>query len=59
MNVFSTSHRRAFAVPCIGVQSYRYALDNDLWKPRIGTVQGAADRGGTDAPAAGASNPGA
>jgi dienelactone hydrolase len=36
--------RVAVAVPCIGVQSYRYALDNNLWKGRIGTVQGAANQ---------------
>jgi dienelactone hydrolase len=35
--------RIAVSIPCIGVQSYRYGLENNLWKGRIGTVQGAAD----------------
>jgi dienelactone hydrolase len=39
----AADERVAVAVPCIGVQSYRYALENDLWKGRIGTVQGAAN----------------
>jgi dienelactone hydrolase len=39
----AADERIAVAIPCIGVQSYRWALDNDQWKPRIGTVQGAAD----------------
>ena len=38
--------RIAAAVPIIGVQGYRWALDNDRWQPRVGTflpaVEGAA-----------------
>lgn len=35
---------RIFAtVSCIGVQSFRWALDHDLWQSRIGTVQAAFD----------------
>ncbi len=33
--------RIAVAVPCIGVQSFRWALDNNAWKGRIGTIQSA------------------
>jgi dienelactone hydrolase len=39
----AADERVAVAVPCIGVQSYRYGLENNLWKGRIGTVQGAAN----------------
>jgi dienelactone hydrolase len=35
--------RIAVAVPCIGVQSFRWALDNNDWKGRIGTIQTAFD----------------
>jgi dienelactone hydrolase len=31
------------AVPCIGVQSFKWALDNNDWNGRIGTVQPAFD----------------
>src|SRR5262249_49837570 len=31
--------RIAAAVPCIGVQSFRWALDNDAWQSRAGTFQ--------------------
>jgi len=35
---------RIFAtVSCIGVQSFRWALDHDAWQSRIGTVQAAFD----------------
>lgn len=38
--------RIAVVVPIIGVQGYRWALDNDQWRPRVGTflppVEGAA-----------------
>jgi dienelactone hydrolase len=27
------------AVPCIGVESFRWALDNNDWKGRVGTIQ--------------------
>jgi dienelactone hydrolase len=35
--------RIAVAVPCIGVQSFRWALDNDKWQARVGTIQEAFD----------------
>ena len=41
--------RIAVAVPCIGVQSFRWALDNDGWQSRIGTVQKAFDAIAKDA----------
>src|SRR5688500_771394 len=33
--------RIAVAVPCIGVQSFRWAIENDSWQSRIGTIQAA------------------
>jgi len=33
--------RIAVAVPCIGVQSFRWALENDAWQSRAGTFQAA------------------
>jgi dienelactone hydrolase len=35
--------RIAVAVPCIGVESFRWALDNHDWQGRIGTIQPAFD----------------
>jgi dienelactone hydrolase len=35
--------RISVAVPCIGVQSFRWALDNNDWQGRIGTIQPAFD----------------
>ncbi len=35
--------RIAVAVPCIGVQSFRWALDHQDWQGRIGTIQSAFD----------------
>lgn len=35
--------RIAVAVPCIGVQSFRWALNHDDWQGRIGTIQAAFD----------------
>jgi dienelactone hydrolase len=35
--------RIAVAVPCIGMQSFRWALDHDDWQGRIGTIQNAFD----------------
>ncbi|MEY2880117.1 MAG: hypothetical protein RLZZ15_2497 [Verrucomicrobiota bacterium] len=35
--------RIAVAVPCIGVQSFRWATENNSWQSRIGTVQAAFD----------------
>jgi dienelactone hydrolase len=35
--------RIAVAVPCIGVESFRWALANNDWQGRIGTIQNAFD----------------
>lgn len=35
--------RIAAAVPCIGVESFRWAAENNSWQSRIGTVQAAFD----------------
>lgn len=35
--------RIAASVPCIGVQSFGWALQNDAWHSRIGTIQSAVD----------------
>lgn len=35
--------RVAVAVPCIGVQSFRWELENGQWKARIATIQDAFD----------------
>ena len=35
--------RITVAVPCIGVESFRWALDNNDWQGRIGTIQNAFD----------------
>jgi dienelactone hydrolase len=41
--------RIAVAVPCIGVQSFHWALDNDSWQSRVGTFQKAIDAAAKDA----------
>lgn len=41
--------RIAVAVPCIGVQSFRWALDHDAWQSRVGTFQAAVDAAARDA----------
>jgi dienelactone hydrolase len=48
--------RVAVAVPCIGVQSFRWAMENNSWQSRIGTVQAAFVAAAKDA---GIENPGA
>jgi dienelactone hydrolase len=35
----AAEERIACAVPCIGVQSFRWALDHDQWHGRVGTIQ--------------------
>ena len=35
--------RIAVAIPCIGVQSFGWALEHEAWKSRIGTIQKAFD----------------
>jgi len=41
--------RIAVAVPVIGVQSFRWALDHDAWQSRVGTFQAAVDAAAADA----------
>jgi dienelactone hydrolase len=41
--------RIAAAVPVIGVQSFRWALDHDAWQSRVGTFQSAIDRAASEA----------
>jgi dienelactone hydrolase len=40
--------RIAAAVPVIGVQSFRWALDHDSWQSRVGTFQAAVDAAAAD-----------
>jgi dienelactone hydrolase len=40
--------RIAVAVPCIGVQSFRWALDNNSWQSRIETIQSAVNSAAQD-----------
>ena len=35
--------RIAVAVPCISVQSFRWALENNAWQARVGTIQPAVE----------------
>jgi dienelactone hydrolase len=39
----AADERIAVAVPCIGVESFRWALDHHDWQERIGTIQNAFD----------------
>ena len=39
----ATDPRIAVAVPCISVQSFRWALDNNAWQARVGTIQPAVE----------------
>jgi dienelactone hydrolase len=41
--------RIAAAVSCIGVQSFRWALEHDAWQPRAGTIQAAFTAAAHDA----------
>lgn len=41
--------RIAVAVPVIGVQGFRWALDHDAWQSRVGTFQAAVDAAAADA----------
>lgn len=41
--------RIAVAVPCIGVESFRWANENNSWESRIGTVQKAFDTAAKEA----------
>ncbi len=48
--------RIAVAVPCIAVESFRWAVENNSWQSRIGTVQAAFDAAAKDS---GLASPGA
>jgi len=48
--------RVAVAIPCIGLQSFRWELENDDWQTRISTIQNAFD---AVAKEAGVASPGA
>jgi dienelactone hydrolase len=41
--------RVAVAVPCIGLESFQWALDNNSWQSRIETIQNAFDSASKDA----------
>ena len=41
--------RIAATVACIGVQSFRWALENNSWQSRIGTIQAAVDAAAKEA----------
>ena len=45
----AVDRRIAVAVPCIGVQSFRRALDDGDWQGRIGTIQNAFDTAAKEA----------
>jgi dienelactone hydrolase len=39
----AVDQRIAVAIPCIGVQSFRWALESNAWPARVGTIQNAFD----------------
>lgn len=41
--------RLAAVVPCIGVQSFNWALEHNLWQSRISTIQSAVDQAAREA----------
>jgi dienelactone hydrolase len=45
----AVDQRIAVAVPCIGVQSFRWAIENNSWKSRIETLQAAINGAAKDA----------
>jgi dienelactone hydrolase len=40
----AVDQRLAASVPCIGVQSFGWALDNNAWQSRVSTIQNAVDQ---------------
>lgn len=44
----AVDRRIAVAVPCIGVQSFRWAIENESWQSRVGTFQKAIDSAAKD-----------
>jgi dienelactone hydrolase len=49
--------RIAVAVPVIGVQSFRWALEHDAWQARAGTIQPAVEAAASDAGVKGVNAP--
>ncbi len=45
----AVDERLAAAVPCIGVQSFGWALEHNAWQSRVGTIQSAVDGAASDA----------
>ncbi|MBM3725219.1 MAG: alpha/beta hydrolase [Acidobacteria bacterium] len=45
----AADERIAAVIPCIGVQSFRWALDHNAWQSRVGTFQAAVDHAARDA----------
>lgn len=45
----AVDQRVAVAVPCIAVQSFRWALENNAWQSRVGTFQAALNGAAKDA----------
>lgn len=45
----AADRRIAVAVPCIGVQSFGWALEHDAWQSRVGTIRAAFDGAAKDA----------
>ena len=45
----AVDRRISVAVPCIGVQSFRWALENNAWKSRVETFQAAINGAARDA----------
>jgi predicted esterase len=45
----AADERVACAVPCIGVQSFRWALDHGMWQSRVGTIKTAFDAAANEA----------
>jgi predicted esterase len=43
--------RITVAIPCISVQSFRWALDNNAWQARVGTIQPAVEGAAREASA--------
>lgn len=39
----AVDQRVSVAIPCIGLESFKWALDNDDWQERLGTIQHAFD----------------
>lgn len=45
----AVDERLSASVPCIGVQSFGWALENNAWQSRVSTIQGAVETAASDA----------